>query len=94
MVLNINDIPDNIRAKILQAEEKTEKSIEIITGQEIKEPEANLEPWIHTGKEEVVDLTLEEFTEELKETEQPPAKETMPLPKYFQDLFDEFSTLN
>ena len=54
----------------------------------------NLEPWIYREEEEkheIVDLSIPEVEVEVKE---PQAKETMPLPKYFQDLFDEFSTLN
>lgn len=94
IVVNINEIPDELRLKILEAEEKASDSIKNMMeeGQEVK---SNLEPWVYSQEEEkheIVDLSIEDEEPEKKET--PPAKETMPLPKYFEDLFDEFSTLN
>ena len=85
-MLNINDIPDELRVKILDAEEKAKNQIQNMMEKEekVEEVKPNLEPWVYSQEEqkhEIVDLSMEEGPEE-KET-LPPAKETMPLPKYF-----------
>ena len=47
IVVNINEIPDELRLKILEAEEKASDSIKNMMeeGQEVK---SNLEPWVYS----------------------------------------------